>query len=96
MTSSRPTEIQQLAIQAKLNLHLGASVYDWVFLGFEVLEIVDGELRGWAPTEHCAAVIDVRYSSMVARIAENILKQPIRRVSVLMRGLKHNASEQPL
>jgi hypothetical protein len=96
MTSFRPTEIQQFAIQAKLNLRLGACVYDRVFLGFEVLEIVDGELRGWAPTEHCAAVIDVRYSASVARIAETILNRPIHRVSVLMRGLKHNASEQPL
>src|ERR1700694_5399193 len=83
MTSFRPTKIQQFAIEAKLNLMFGASVYDRIFLGFEVLEIVDGELRGWAPTEHGAAVIDVHYASKLAWIAETVLKRPIRRVSVL-------------
>ena len=37
MTSFRPTEIGQLAIEAKLNLVLGAEAYDRVFPGFEVL-----------------------------------------------------------
>jgi hypothetical protein len=96
MTSFRPTKIEQFAIEAKLNLMFGANVYDRIFLGFEVLEIVDDELRGWAPTEHGAAVIDVHYASKLAWIAETVLKRPIRRVSVLVRGLKHNASEQPL
>ena len=96
MTSFRPTKIQQFAIEAKLNLMFGASVYDRTFLGFEVLEVVDGELRGWAPTEHGAAVIDVHYASKLAWIAETVFKRPIRRVSVLVRGLKHNTSEQPL
>src|SRR5664279_1133221 len=62
MTSFRPTEIGQLAIEAKLSLVLGAETYDGIFSGFEVLEVVDGELRAWAPSEHQAAVIDVHYS----------------------------------
>src|SRR6202171_366531 len=81
MTSFRPTKIQQFAIEAKLNLMFGANVYDRIFLGFEVLEVVDGELRGWAPTEHGAAVIDGYYASKLAWIAETVFKQPIRRVS---------------
>src|SRR6266852_8063979 len=95
MTSFRPTEIGQLAIEAKLNLVLGAEAYDRVFLGFEVLEVVDGELRAWAPSEHRAAVIDVRYSGTVAWIAQTVFNCPIRRVSVLLRGLKHDSCEQP-
>jgi hypothetical protein len=95
MTSFRPTKIGQLAIEAKLNFVLGAEAYDRVFSGFEVLEVVDGELRGWAPSEHQAAVIDVRYSSMVAWIAQTVLNRPIQRVSVLLRGLKHDGCEQP-
>ena len=31
-----------------------------VLLGFEVLEVVDDELRAWSPSEHFAAVIDLR------------------------------------
>ena len=95
MTSFRPTKIGQLAIEAKLNLVLGAEAYDRVFPGFEVLEVVDGELRAWAPSEHQAAVIDVRYSGMVAWIAQTVFNSPIRRVSVLLRGLKHDGCEQP-
>ena len=95
MTSFRPTEIGQFAIEAKLSLVLGAEAYDRVFSGFEVLEVVDGELRAWAPSEHQAAVIDVRYSSMLARIARSVFNRPIERVSVLVRGLKHDGCEQP-
>jgi hypothetical protein len=95
MTIFRPTETEQLAIEAKLNLIFGAKVYDRVFLGFEVLALVNDELRGWSPSEHCAAVIDVRYSGMVAWIAQTVFNRPVRRVRVLLRGMKHDAFEQP-
>ena len=95
MPSFRPTEIEQFAIDAKLNLFFGATLYDRVFLGFEVLELVDGVLRGWSPSEHLAAVIDVRYSAAVAWIAQTVLNRPVRRVSVLVRGLRHDDCEQP-
>jgi hypothetical protein len=95
MTSFRPTEIEQLAIEAKLNLMFGAKVYDRLFLGFEVLEVVDDELRAWAPSEYRAAVIDVRYSGKVAWIAQTVFNRPIRRVSVLLRGMKHDTCAQP-
>ena len=52
MTTFRPSEIHQLAIQAKLNFALGAHVYDDVFAGFEVLEIAGEELRGWATSKY--------------------------------------------
>jgi hypothetical protein len=95
MNSFRPTRIEQLAIEAKLNLVFGAKAYDRLFLGFEVLEVVDDELRAWAPSEHRAAVIDVQYSGKVAWIAETVFKRPIRRVNVLLRGMKHDICEQP-
>jgi hypothetical protein len=60
-----------------------------------VLEIVDDELRGWATSEYRAAVIDIHYSSELARIAQAVLKRPVRRTSFLLRGLKHGADEQP-
>jgi hypothetical protein len=95
MTSFRLTKIEQFAIDAKLSLFFGAKLYDQVFLGFEALEIVDGELRGWSPSEHWAAVIEVRYSAEVAGIAQAVLNRPVRRVSVLVRGLRHDDCEQP-
>ena len=51
MTSFRPTQIEQLAIEAKLNFVFGAKVYDSIFLGFEVLEVVKDELRAWSLSE---------------------------------------------
>ena len=95
MTSRQPTKVEQFAIEAKLNLILGAEVYDAVFQGFEVLEVVDRELRGWSPSEHRAAVIDVQFSAIVAWIARTVLNQPVRRVNVLMRGMRHDEREQP-
>jgi hypothetical protein len=95
MTSLRPTEIEQLTIEAKLSLIFGANLYDSLFPGFEIVEIADGELRAWAPSEYQAAVIEVRYSATVAWIAQTVFNRPIRRVRVLLRGMKHDACDQP-
>ena len=95
MTTFHPTEIHQLAIQARLNFALGARVYDDVFAGFEVLEIVGDELRGWATSEYRAAAIDIHFSAEVARIAQGVLGRPVRRTSFLLRGMRHETDEQP-
>jgi hypothetical protein len=95
MTTFRPSEIHQLAIQAKLNFAVGARIYDDVFAGFEVLDIVGEELRGWATSEYRAAVIDIHFSAELARIAEAVTGRPVRRTSFVLRGLKHETDEQP-
>jgi hypothetical protein len=96
MTSIRPTKIQQYAMEAKLNRFFGANVYDRVFLGFEIVEVVGDQLRGWSPSEHCAAIIDTRYATKVAWIAQSVFDRPIRDVRVLARGMSHNGREQPV
>jgi hypothetical protein len=95
MTTFRPSEIHQFAIQAKLNFALGARVYDQVFAGFEILGVVGDELRGWATSEYRAAAIDIHFSAEVARIAEAVMGRPVRRTSFVLRGLKHDTEEQP-
>jgi len=95
MTTFRPSEIHQFAIQAKLSYALGARVYDDVFTGFEVLEIVGDELRGWATSEYRAAVIDLHFSAEVARITQAVTGWPVSRTSFVLRGLKHETEEQP-
>ncbi|MCP4621095.1 MAG: hypothetical protein GY844_32210 [Bradyrhizobium sp.] len=95
MTTFRPSEIHQFAIQAKLSYALGARVYDDVFAGFEVLEIVGDELRGWATSEYRAAVIDLHFSAEVARVAQAVTGWPVSRTSFVLRGLKHDTDEQP-
>ena len=96
MTSFRPTKLQQFAIEAKLNRFFGADIYDRLFLGFEVVEVVDDELRAWSPSEHCAAVIDHQLGARVAWIAQGVFNRPIRQVSVLVSGMSHNSREQPV
>jgi hypothetical protein len=95
MTTFRPSEIHQLAIQAKLNFALGARVYDDIFAGFEVREIAGDELRGWATSEYRAAVIDIHFSAEVARIAQAVTGRPVRSTSFVLRGQKHETDEQP-
>src|SRR5262249_35109662 len=90
MTTFRPSEIHQFAIQAKLNFALGARVYDDIFAGFELLEIVGDELRGWATSEYRAAAIDIHFSAELARITQAVTGRPVRRTSFVLRGLKHD------
>jgi hypothetical protein len=96
MTSFRPTKVEQFAIEAKLNRFFGENVYDRLFLGFEVVEVVEDQLRAWSPSEHCAAVIDLQHGAKVAWIAQGVFNRPIRHVSVLVRGMSHNGREQPV
>ena len=96
MNQFRPTKIEHFALEAKLNRFFGAGIYDRVFLGFEVLEIVDGKLRAWSPSEHCAAVIDVHYADKVAFVAQSVFNRPVRQVSVVVRGMNHDGCEQPV
>jgi hypothetical protein len=93
--SFRPNETELLAIEAKLNFMFGAQVYDTIFLGFEVLEVFKDELRAWSPSEHWAAVIEVQHSDKVAWIAQSVFNRPVRRINVLLRGMKHDTGEQP-
>src|SRR5258707_8607472 len=96
MNSFPPTKIEQFAFEAKLNRFFGANLYDRVFLGFEIVEVVDDELRAWSPSEHCAAVIDLHYSRKVAWIAQTLFNRPVRQVRVLARRMRHNRGEQPV
>src|SRR5258708_17853757 len=95
MTSFRPTKIEQFAFEAKLNRFFGANIYDRVFLGFEIVEVVDDELRAWSPSEHCAAVIDLHYSRKVAWIAQTLFNRPVRQGRVLAPGMSPNGRRQP-
>jgi hypothetical protein len=61
----------------------------------DIVSRVNDELPAWSPSEHCAAVIDIQHSGKVAWIAQTVFNRPIRRVNVLLRGMKHDGCEQP-
>jgi hypothetical protein len=81
-----PTPDQQLAIQAKLNMLLGADLYDAFFLGFECGVIFEDTVHVYVPTEDAAAAIDMHYPWQVAIAVETILRLPIKAVHVLPRN----------
>ena len=95
MTPYKPDLNEQHVLEAKLNTFFGADVYDKYFLGFEMVEVNDDVLRAWARTEHSAAVIQTQYSEDVAWIAGTLLNQHIKRLCVLVRGMKHGNCKQP-
>lgn len=89
----RPTLIENLAIQARLNFILGAREYDSLFLGFECGHIQDKTVRVFARSEHNAHQIGSRYSAHVAIAVESVLKRPIKTVHVLPSYFSDSQSE---
>jgi len=81
-----PSRDQQLAIQAKLNMLLGAETYDALFLGFECGVIFEDIVHVYVPTEHAASAIDKDYSWHIAVAVESIARLPIKAVHVLPRN----------
>jgi hypothetical protein len=49
-----PTQAQQFAVQAKLNMALGKETFDRLFLGMEIDGVSDGVMKIWVRSEHCA------------------------------------------
>lgn len=79
---TRPTDAQQLAIQARLNLVLGAEDYDRMFLGFRVEEIENDALFARARSEYQANQIETHYGRQLAAVVESVIGQPVARVTV--------------
>lgn len=79
---TRPTDAQQLAIQARLNLVLGAEDYDRMFLGFRVEDIEDESLFARARSEYQANQIETRYGRQLAAVVQSVTGYPIARVTV--------------
>jgi len=84
----KPTDVQQLAIQAKLNMRLGSQVYDSVFTGMQIAGVLQGVMQVWVRSEYCANVIEKNYLGTLAVIAESVLKKPVRSVTVVPRNVR--------
>ncbi len=81
-----PTPVQQLAIQAKLNMLLGTETYDTLFLGFECGVIFEDTVHVYVPTADAAIAIGIGYPQQVAIAVGSIVGLPIREVQVLPRN----------
>jgi hypothetical protein len=89
----RPSPVEQLAIQARLNFILGPREYDRLFLNFECGEMHGTSVQVFARNEYNANQIALNYPVHVAIAIECIIKRPIRSVDVraLPRGLRRTA-----
>jgi len=61
MSEFKPTLHEHLAIEAKLNMLLGAAIYDRLLIGFRVVSVKDGVLLVLVDPENLAA-INQKYS----------------------------------
>lgn len=84
-----PARDEQLAIQAKLNMLLGADIYDALFLGFECGVIFEDVVHVYVPDADAAVAIGIAYPQQVALAVASVMKLPIRDVHVL----PHNYSD---
>jgi hypothetical protein len=82
MTTLKPPQVQQQAIQARLNYFLGADEYDRLFVGLEILHIKNKVLT-LSVRPACTNEVRDKYSWHVAIVAESLLRQAIRKVNVI-------------
>ena len=85
-----PTATEKFAIEAKLNMILGAKEYDRLFLGFECGELIGDVVHVYARSEYCAARIDSHYSPHVAVAVESVIGRPVKTVTVLPKNFIRN------
>ena len=90
MSEFKPTLHEHLAIEAKLNMPLGAAIYDRLLIGFRVVSVKDGVLLVLVDPENLAA-INQKYSLHLAIIVESVLRRAVKSV-VLNPKTKSNAS----
>jgi hypothetical protein len=85
MSQFKPQQVQQQAVQARLNYFLGADEYDRLFAGVEILHI-ENEVLTLSVRPACANEVRDKYSWHIAIVAEALLRQAIRKVNVLAIG----------
>jgi hypothetical protein len=85
MNQFKPQEVQQQAIQARLNYFIGADEYDRLFSGFEILHI-ENEVLTLSVQPACTSEVQDKYSWHIAIVTETLLRQAIRKVNVIPLG----------
>jgi hypothetical protein len=82
------TEIQNLAIQARMALMVGAKTFDRLFAGIRFDEADGPLLYAFAKDESAAAEIEDEFAMHIALVASQILQREIDVVVVLPKVLQ--------
>ncbi len=83
----RVTEIQDLAIQARMALIIGAKTFDRLFAGIRFDELDGSLLYVYARDEQVATEIEDDFSLHIATVAAGILNQAVEVVVVMPKVL---------
>ena len=89
----KPTDVEQFAIQAKLNMKVGSRVFDSLFLGMKIVGVLHGGMQVSVRSDHCAHAIERNYLGILAIIAESVLRKPIRSVTVVSRNVRDSTDQ---
>jgi hypothetical protein len=81
-----PNRIHQFAIQAKLNMYLGAPAFDRTFIGAEFTEAKNGILYIRVRSEYQASQLTRAHVTILAAVAEDILGEPVAFVAFCLAG----------
>jgi hypothetical protein len=76
------TKDQQLAVEAKLNMLLGATEYDRLFMEFQLTDFQWGILSVRVKSEHIDEIQN-RYWLHIAIVAESVLRRAVRVLNFL-------------
>jgi hypothetical protein len=82
------TEVDNLAIQARMALIVGAKTFDRIFAGVRFDELDGYLLYVYAKDEDTAAEIEDNYSLHIATIATGILKREVEVVLLMPKVLQ--------
>jgi hypothetical protein len=82
------TDVQDQAIQARMALIVGATIFDRLFAGIRFDETDGPLLYVYAKDEETAAEIEDNFSLHIANLATGILKQEVEIVVVMPKVLQ--------
>ena len=89
---NRITKHQQLAVEAKLNMLLGAAEYDRLFMEFQLADLQWGILSVRVKSEHVEEIQN-RYWLHIAIIAESVLKRAVRVLNFLSKDFSGSTAQ---
>ncbi len=89
---NRITKHQQLAIEAKLNMLLGAEEYDRLFMEFQLTDLQWGILSVRVKSEHVDEIQN-RYWLHIAIIAESVLQRAVRMLNFLSKDFSGSTAQ---
>ena len=89
-----PTIAQHQAIEARMNMVMGADDYDRLFLGAEIGDVHDGILYVLVKHSPIAAELEAKYAPYFALVSSQILQRDIQIVNVLPK-IQKNCTSPP-